>query len=498
MSSTYIKLLKIIEQLPRDILLDCALDKIKKLSANTEPKSKDFLDFLNKYLLLACDLDDVYLLKSIIKDGATDLNGAMSRTSTANIELVKALIDNGANKLTEAMYNAGTRGDIKMAKFLIANGATPADCTEGIVGACEEEDILHMDFVLLMIAGGANDWNSGLLVACGAGHIDVVTLMIKYGANNFDEGLVLACYTGRLEIAKLMLKMGATNVDEGLSNACFKGYRDVAELMFEHGAKDSKDTFDGQMECEWMNDTPTARSVRSVRSVRSLQSVSEPKSKSKFSKKSVKMSDRYKDSRTKNEKKAEKIKFLNFYLTKACAVGDIKWLMYILDQGADDYNKALEAAIKYNSMEIVNRLLKIIPVKEVFLKAIVGNNYDIMVHCVKKGANNFNIGLEHACYYKSSLKIMDFLLANGASPNVGLYNACSNGYMEIVKMLIYRGATNLNRGLFGACANGQLSVAKFLIKKGANHFNEGLRVAITNKHPELVDLMKKHGAVIVR
>ncbi len=42
----------------------------------------------------------------------------------------------------------------------------------------------HIEIVKLMIEHGANDWNTGLYDACQGGHIEIVKLMIEHGANN--------------------------------------------------------------------------------------------------------------------------------------------------------------------------------------------------------------------------------------------------------------------------------------------------------------------------
>jgi ankyrin repeat protein len=44
----------------------------------------------------------------------------------------------------------------------------------------------HIDIVKMMIDKGANDWNWGLRGACRSGHIEIIKLMIDKGANNWN------------------------------------------------------------------------------------------------------------------------------------------------------------------------------------------------------------------------------------------------------------------------------------------------------------------------
>ena len=57
-----------------------------------------------------------------------------------------------------------------------------------------------MELVKLMIEKGANDWNNGLEYACIGGYKEIMKLMIEKGANNLQEGLEIANKYNHLEI----------------------------------------------------------------------------------------------------------------------------------------------------------------------------------------------------------------------------------------------------------------------------------------------------------
>ncbi len=76
----------------------------------------------------------------------------------------------------------------------------------GLVVACCYS---NMNIVKLMIDHGANNWNWGLSGACQGGHIDIIKFMIERGANKWNRGLEGACMGGHMNIINLMIEKGA-------------------------------------------------------------------------------------------------------------------------------------------------------------------------------------------------------------------------------------------------------------------------------------------------
>ncbi len=68
----------------------------------------------------------------------------------------------------------------------------------------------HMEIVKYMIEKGANNWNVGLYDACEGGHMEIVNFIIKKGADGWNWGLRGACQGGHMEIVKLIIEKGAT------------------------------------------------------------------------------------------------------------------------------------------------------------------------------------------------------------------------------------------------------------------------------------------------
>jgi len=71
---------------------------------------------------------------------------------------------------------------------------------------------------------------------------------------------------------------------------------------------------------------------------------------------------------------------------------------------------------------------------------------------------------------------------------------CEIGHKEIVELLISKGANNWNEGLDGACFGGNKEIVELLISKGANNWNEALCSACEGRNKEIAILMITKGA----
>ena len=94
-----------------------------------------------------------------------------------------------------------------------------------------------MEIVKLMIQQGANNWNAGMEDACRGGHMNIVKLMIEKGATSFDDGFVGACISGQIDIAKLMLSKGARSLQQGFDISCEYGHIELVKLIIDKAEK---------------------------------------------------------------------------------------------------------------------------------------------------------------------------------------------------------------------------------------------------------------------
>jgi Ankyrin repeats (3 copies) len=77
----------------------------------------------------------------------------------------------------------------------------------GLRKACQK---CHIEIVKLLIEKGADDLNEGLYYACSKGHIEIVNFLIEKGADDLNEGLYNACWGGHIETVKFLIEKGAT------------------------------------------------------------------------------------------------------------------------------------------------------------------------------------------------------------------------------------------------------------------------------------------------
>ena len=75
----------------------------------------------------------------------------------------------------------------------------------------------HIEIVRLMLEKGANSYNLAMAYAARGGHIEIVRLMLENGANDYNWAMAKAAYGGHIEIVRLMLDLNADNYNEAMS-----------------------------------------------------------------------------------------------------------------------------------------------------------------------------------------------------------------------------------------------------------------------------------------
>jgi ankyrin repeat protein len=115
--------------------------------------------------------------------------------------------------------------------------------------------------------------------------------------------------------------------------------------------------------------------------------------------------------------------------------------------------------------------------------------------------------LSYACD-KGHVEVVKLLIERGADVNVkdSFYGevplgwALSHGHAQVVKLLLDKGAAGIERALLSGVQEGNLEIVKVVIEKGGvkpESLNNALRRASSGGNKEIVDLLKKAGAVVV-
>ena len=102
----------------------------------------------------------------------------------SRIDIIKLMLDLGANNYNEVMYEAAEKG--------------------------------YIDIVQLMLKYNANDYNTTMLYAVDGNHMNIIKLMLDLGANNYNEVMIKASQYGYIEIVKLMVELGASDFNEAI------------------------------------------------------------------------------------------------------------------------------------------------------------------------------------------------------------------------------------------------------------------------------------------
>ncbi len=167
----------------------------------------------NACLYTACKSKYMHIVKFIIKKGADNwdlgLMGACERTD--NIGVIKLMIDNGAEELEDAFITACEKSDEDTIDYLI--GATELVIDEDLLNAGLMAAIKHenYDVVKPLVDYGADCYNEALVKASKRfNNIDVLKYLIEKGADDFNNALSEACARDNTETVKYLVKNGAT------------------------------------------------------------------------------------------------------------------------------------------------------------------------------------------------------------------------------------------------------------------------------------------------
>lgn len=115
--------------------------------------------------------------------------------------------------------------------------------------------------------------------------------------------------------------------------------------------------------------------------------------------------------------------------------------------------------------------------------------------------------LSYACD-KGHVEVVRLLIERGADVNVKdtfygeapLGWALSHGHAQVVKLLLDKGAAGIERALMSGVQDGKVEIVKVVVEKGGvkpETLNNALRRASSVGNKEIIDLLKKAGAVAV-
>ena len=142
-------------------------------------------------LMLAAESEHADIAKVLLDYGAhanaTSKGGETALDKAGKAEVVKALLNGGANPSDYSLYCAVTAGHAEVVRMLLGGGANP----NAAYSAGNEYSVVVFE------------------KAVSAGHADIVKIFLDGGANPSNRNLKSATATGRADIVKMLLDSGA-------------------------------------------------------------------------------------------------------------------------------------------------------------------------------------------------------------------------------------------------------------------------------------------------
>ena len=223
----------------------------------------DFSDIENINILMfnAVYGGHINIVKYLINKGANDFNrGLIAASKKGDLEITKLMLEKNANNYFIAFKVALNYENLEILKILpdlsidyynsaIAQ-AIAGNKSLKIISFIFDKGVNNYKYIMnlasfigsmktvkILIKKGVNEYNEGLKGASIGGFLNIAKLMLKLKANNVDESMI---DSSNVNIVKLLIKKGGNKYEETMYNASRRGYIDIVKLMIEKGAKNFK------------------------------------------------------------------------------------------------------------------------------------------------------------------------------------------------------------------------------------------------------------------
>jgi len=150
------------------------------------------------------------------------------------IELVKLLLNKGANVYYRIIEDALRNGHIDIVNFILEkyfknSNILPvhnANCFLNIAARSG-----HIEIVKSMLERGANLYDAAMAYAAENNHVEIVELMLERGATDYNMVMNYAAGGGHIHIVKRMLQLGATGYWNAMLCAERHNNYEIAEFL---------------------------------------------------------------------------------------------------------------------------------------------------------------------------------------------------------------------------------------------------------------------------
>lgn len=331
-----------------------------------------------------------------------------------------------------------------------------------------------------------------------------ITTPIKHKWINY--GLLYACRRNNLVLCKWFVSKGATNLDRAFGTACKRGYIDLVQWIIatygEHIKHDNIYSVRGHLftACRFGHQDIAKLIIKNgIQVAFMLQGAYGSCDKNFMIGCALEGACWYGDRDFVDwilKKAPSNVNRVDFDrgLLGACAGGQMELVLFMINLGANNFEKSFLRSTAYGKFSITKLLtarvnLSLRDLNTALVNAIQGDNAWLVDFCINRGANAWNSCLEVACT-SGNIKFVTLILSKGGDINNGLDAASRSGKIDIILMMLNKGA-NPNYGLRGACVAGNSELVGMLVERGANNFEDCLRICRENKSLEIVDILSE-------
>ncbi len=186
------------------------------------------------------------VLKTLLKYSGMDLTDFLCNQAinTGNVEMVRYFESNGFDVIhnENVLFNASKHGHLQLVKYLVENGANVhTENDEALIYAVQEN---KLEIVKYLVEVGKMDIHNGYMVyiAASNGYLDILKYLVKKGANfryEDEAPLIRAAAYGHNEIVEYLLSIGSdvhAKNDQALYNANANKHMDVVATLIANGA----------------------------------------------------------------------------------------------------------------------------------------------------------------------------------------------------------------------------------------------------------------------
>lgn len=472
-----------------------------------------------------CSVNVCRLVQKMIENGTNDWNvGLLNGCEYGNIQLVKCMVEHGANNLKPAIKLALVNGHKEIFTYLVdydnhiqhdyhnpynnmeiasiimnhqnqyAFDLSDAISSRNIelitsliekgeimlnkhmIQACERGDKEIAEFIIAQSPDHIceNAWSQFLLGACESSNFELIKMIGKHlmGSPNLNMSLLRACVVGNIEVVNYLIDLGANCLNCALYTACQYGHMEVIKLLINKGANDWNAGLEeaGYGLYYACDDLPYE--FVEVNGCLQLRYIHEEIMEMMI-----------------NNGATD----LNSALLYSCRQGFERVAQMLIEKGASNLDECFNRACFVGNLKLAKYLIGkgVKNLNNGFIQSFMGENKQLIRFLIDHGANCWNDGLKSACYF-GYMDIVELMIEKGANCwNDGLYKACCNGNIQIIKLMIEKGANDFNCGFIGACEHGKINIVRLMIEKGANEIDRGIAVANNEGEYDAINLLKK-------